>query len=305
MRNSFLSFPFLAGHGPRLPERLVVICFLFCSVQSAMAQGLPGSGDFSARWISVPESFEGRRRVDVQIDPEEQARVLALPSGSHVPSVDATETVAPLPLTAVPSDLPFAWFWEEVSPALADSAPNSLELAEKVLTNTASEEAAGFPSMQNLQQIAEKYGGEILGATVGTKVSPALVLAVIGVESAGREDAVSSAGAGGLMQLMPATAERFGVTERMDPVQNIRGGVAYLDWLMGEFNNDPIMVLAAYNAGENAVKRNNGVPEYAETRGYVPKVVAAWTVARGLCTTPPELATDACVFYVNLAGNGG
>jgi hypothetical protein len=58
------------------------------------------------------------------------------------------------------------------------------------------------------------------------------------------------------------------------------------------------MVLAAYNAGENAVKSNGGVPPYAETRAYVPKVLAAWAVARGLCTTPPVLVTDGCVFAV-------
>ncbi len=83
-----------------------------------------------------------------------------------------------------------------------------------------------------MQEMADKYGTEILKATLGTEVSPALVLAVIGIESAGEADAVSSAGAQGLMQLIPATAERFGVTDSTDPVQNIKGGVAYLDWLM-------------------------------------------------------------------------
>jgi len=279
--------------------------FLLLAPAGVFGESPPTSGGFSARWISVPESFEGRSRIDVQIDPEEQARVLALPTGSHVPvetDLPLTETV---PQTQPVTDLPFGWFWDQVSPALEDSAPNSLEHAEQVLSGSEGQGASGFTRMQNLQQIAERYGGEILGATVGTKVSPALVLAVIGVESGGREEAVSSAGAGGLMQLMPATAERFGVTDRMDPVQNIRGGVAYLDWLMTEFDYDPIMVLAAYNAGENAVKRNGGVPEYPETRGYVPKVVAAWVLSRGLCVTPPELATDACVFYVNRAGNDG
>lgn len=304
MRSLFLSFRALPGVSRCLVASGVLLCALGIA-QAGNAEGLPNFGDFSARWISVPESFEGRRRIDVQIDPEEQARILALPGGSHAPVVDEEETITSVPTTVTPDDLPFAWFWEKVSPALADSAPNSLELAEQVLSTSSGGGISGSPRMQNLQRIAEQYGGEILGATVGTKVSPAFVLAVIGVESAGRVDAVSSAGAGGLMQLMPATAERFGVTDRMDPGQNIRGGVAYLDWLMAEFDYDPIMVLAAYNAGENAVKRNNGVPEYAETRGYVPKVVSAWTIARGLCTTPPELATDGCVFYVNLAGNDG
>ena len=135
-------------------------------------------------------------------------------------------------------------------------------------------------------------------ATIGTDVSPALALAVIGVESAGQADAVSSAGAQGLMQLIPATASRFGVTDAKDPVQNIKGGVAYLDWLMKNFNHDPLMVIAAYNAGEGAVTANAGVPPYAETRDYVPKVLAAWQVAQGLCLTPPELMTDPCVFNV-------
>ena len=113
---------------------------------------------------------------------------------------------------------------------------------------------------------------------------------------------VSSAGAVGLMQLIPATASRFGVTDSSDPVQNIAGGVAYLNWLMKEFDRDPLMVLAAYNAGEGAVKANTGVPPYAETRDYVPKVLAAWQVAQGLCISPPELVSDPCVFKVISAG---
>mgnify|MGYP002137240809 CR=1 FL=1 len=68
--------------------------------------------------------------------------------------------------------------------------------------------------------------------------------------------------------------------------------MAYLDWLMTEFDRDPLMVIAAYNAGEGAVRANAGVPPYAETRDYVPKVLAAWQVAQGLCLTPPELVTD-------------
>ena len=115
------------------------------------------------------------------------------------------------------------------------------------------------------------------GAT--TEAVRRLVLAVMAVESAGRADAVSRAGAAGLMQLMPATAARFGVSDRLAPAESIRGGVAYLDWLMGRFGGDPILALAAYNAGEGAVDDNGGVPPYSETRAYVPKVLAAWTVA--------------------------
>ncbi|NCO16024.1 MAG: lytic transglycosylase domain-containing protein, partial [Alphaproteobacteria bacterium] len=78
--------------------------------------------------------------------------------------------------------------------------------------------------------------------------------------------------------------------------------VAYLDWLMTEFDRDPVLVLAAYNAGEGAVTANAGVPPYPETRDYVPKVLAAWQVAQGLCLTPPELVSDPCVFKVIAAG---
>jgi hypothetical protein len=164
-------------------------------------------------------------------------------------------------------------------------------------------ETINAPRLQFMQDIAAVHGISILKATVGTSVSPALVLAVIGIESSGRTTAVSSAGAEGLMQLIPATAKRFGVKNSKDPYENIKGGVAYLDWLMDKFGNDPVLVLAAYNAGENAVLRNSGVPPFAETRAYVPKVIAAWTVARGLCLTPPQLISDGCVFAVREAKN--
>ena len=147
-----------------------------------------------------------------------------------------------------------------------------------------------------MQDIARTNGIAILTATVGTQVSPALVLAVITVESAGRPDAISGAGAEGLMQLMPDTAARFGVSNSLEPTQNINGGVKYLNWLMQEFDRDPILVLAGYNAGEGSVRKHAGVPPFAETRDYVPKVLAAFQVAKGLCRTPPELISDGCVF---------
>jgi soluble lytic murein transglycosylase-like protein len=147
-----------------------------------------------------------------------------------------------------------------------------------------------------MKRITDRYGPQILRETVGTKVSPALVAAVISVESAGQEAAVSHAGAVGLMQLMPATAERFGVTDRTLPAQSIKGGVAYLNWLMAEFGEDPLLILAGYNAGEGAVMKHEGVPPFAETRAYVPKVLAAFQVASGLCLNPPQFISDPCVF---------
>ena len=129
------------------------------------------------------------------------------------------------------------------------------------------------------------------------------MIALIGVESSGQSGAVSPKGAGGLMQLIPETAARFGVQDRFDPAQNIAGGVAYLNWLMATFSGDPLMALAGYNAGEGAVTRHNGVPPFAETRAYVPKVLAAWQVARTLCVHPPVNFHDGCVIADGAAKN--
>lgn len=104
------------------------------------------------------------------------------------------------------------------------------------------------------------------------RLDPRLVLAVISVESAFLADAVSSAKAQGLMQLIPATAARFGVRNPFDPAQNLRGGMAYLRWLLDHFDGNVTLALAGYNAGENAVARYGGVPPFKETRNYVKKI---------------------------------
>ena len=100
-----------------------------------------------------------------------------------------------------------------------------------------------------------------------------LARAVIQAESAFNYRARSRTGALGLMQLMPSTAERFGVLDPFDPRQNIEGGVKYLRWLHDYYHGDLTKVVAAYNAGENAVDRYHGIPPYGETRAYVPKVL--------------------------------
>ena len=264
----------------------------------------PGLGmaeqDFTFKRVKVSDMLTGKRMI-VQIDPEEQARLLAVPEPDPVASAEpARSPDAPLaPATAPTSS--YAWYWDLVPPGLGE-VDGRFPKALAALSQGPDGDSVRAPRLQHLQEVAEAHGTEILKATIGTNVSPALVLAVIGIESAGRADAVSSAGAVGLMQLIPATAERFGVTDSVDSAQNIKGGVAYLDWLMKEFDRDPLMVLAAYNAGEGAVRSNAGVPPYAETRDYVPKVLAAWQVAQGLCLTPPELVTDPCVFKVISAG---
>jgi soluble lytic murein transglycosylase-like protein len=106
------------------------------------------------------------------------------------------------------------------------------------------------------------------------QLQPALVLAVMATESNFDPNAVSPKNAQGLMQLLPETAARFGVRNLKDPVQNIRGGMAYLRWLLAYFEGDITLAAAAYNAGEKAVERYLGVPPYAETRLYVLKIRA-------------------------------
>jgi len=103
------------------------------------------------------------------------------------------------------------------------------------------------------------------------KIDPALVQSVIEVESNYDPYAVSNKGAQGLMQLMPATAKRFGVKNSFDPKENIEAGVQYLKFLQNKFQ-DERLAIAAYNAGEGAVMKYNGVPPYRETRSYLEKV---------------------------------
>jgi soluble lytic murein transglycosylase-like protein len=116
------------------------------------------------------------------------------------------------------------------------------------------------------------YSDEIRDAANRYGVDEAVVRAIIHAGSAFRPNARSHAGAQGLMQLIPATAARFGVADAYDPKQNISGGVQYLAWLMKRFDSDLTLVAAGYNAGEGAVQKYGGVPPYKETQRYVQRV---------------------------------
>lgn len=234
--------------------------------------------DFKAKRIKPPGRSSAKPRITVQIDP----------AAAPAPVAEAPVEASPPPAAR------YGWFWETVPDDLAQAGPGRLDGAMQSLAAAARPVPA--PRLQHLQELARAHGVDILTATVGTEVSPAIVLAVMSVESAGKVDALSAAGAQGLMQLMPATAERFGVSDAFSARANIQGGVKYLDWLMREFKGDPLLALAGYNAGEGAVRSHGGVPPFAETRDYVPKVLAAFSVARGLCLTPPQFASDGCVF---------
>lgn len=262
---------------------------------TAQAPAAREAGDFTFRRIAVAPQGSGPR-ITVQIDPEEQARLLAV-----VPPKPVIVTPGAAPSAPTPAGVRYGWFWDVV-PAAIDAGPGRFLTAMAALADPPPGGGVAAPRMQHLQNIAARHGADLLRASVGTRVSPALALAVIAVESAGRGDAISHAGAQGLMQLIPATAARFGVEDAFDTSQNIQGGIAYLHWLLDHFGGDVVLALAGYNAGEGAVRRNGGVPPFAETRDYVPKVLAAWQVARGLCTTPPELPGDGCVFRIIQSG---
>ena len=283
--------------------RRPLVAILLTLVAIAAGAETPAmSGSLGFKRIKVSDGLPGKR-ITVQIDPAAQAAYLAGlpkvdPDGVDPVVLDEAAVLAPV----APAGARYGWFWDMIPAGLADKDGRFPAAMAALGLGPAGASVPG-PRLQALQSVADTYGKEILRATVGTQVSPALVLAVMSAESAGRPDAVSVKGAQGLMQLMPATAARFGVTDGSDPAQNINGGVAYLDWLMTEFDRDPLMVIAAYNAGEGAVSANAGVPPYNETRDYVPKVLAAWQVAQGLCMTPPELMTDPCVFKVISATN--
>ncbi len=255
--------------------------------------------EFSAKRVGVPDAPVGQR-IKIQIDPA-LAFIQPLPNDKSAQPAE-TETVAAAvapPLPEVPQTR-YAWFWQDVdSEITANPAQRGIAAIEALEKVAGGAQDVDAPRAQDLRVLINAYGRDILVKSLDTKVSPALALAVMAVESSGRTEAVSSAGAKGLMQLMPATADRFGVTDT-SPSENIRGGIEYLDWLIRHFEGDTILALAGYNAGEGAVKQHGGVPPYAETRDYVPKVIAAWRVVRLLCRTPPEFLDDGCVFQGKL-----
>jgi hypothetical protein len=114
----------------------------------------------------------------------------------------------------------------------------------------------------------------VRGVALRQSVDPALIMAMVAVESAFRPEAVSPRGARGLLQLMPGTAASLGVADPHDPLQNLVGAVGYMRRLLGRYDGNASLALAAYNAGEGAVAQHRGVPPFAETQAYVQRVLS-------------------------------
>jgi len=179
------------------------------------------------------------------------------------PETDPAAGTAPAPAPATPVPAVAA-----VRPGAASARPaglpGSMQAILAALPPPPLPAHAPEPIVRFVRLVAPEY-----------RLEPHLVLAVIAAESNFDPLAESPRKAQGLMQLIPGTAARFGVRNALDPAQNIRGGMAYLRWLLAYFEGDVQLALAAYNAGEGAVERYRGVPPYAETRAYVRRILSS------------------------------
>lgn len=189
---------------------------------------------------------------------DSQDGFMALPDGER-PALDLKRDTAPLP-----SELPA---FREIE------AGRSRRISLSRTSPTSNE-----------GRIARDYGSDIRRAARRHQLDPALILAVIRTESNGRPDAVSDAGAKGLMQLMDTTATDLGVADAFDPSQNIEAGSRYLREMLDRYDGDPELALAAYNAGPAAVDKHGGVPPFKETQEYVARVLDTVRQVRGTVT---------------------
>ncbi len=161
---------------------------------------------------------------------------------------------------------------ESVKQALANTYANTK------LNSYVSDDVIGSTAYANSLAGANEYTAIIEKAAATYQIPAKLIAAVIKQESNFNPTVVSHAGAQGLMQLMPTTAQYLGVTNAFDPEQNIMAGAKYLRQMLDKFNNDPTLALAAYNAGASRVTKYGGIPPFKETQNYVKKVMNYFTV---------------------------
>lgn len=178
----------------------------------------------------------------------------------------------------------YHWFWTMVPPRMADGERSR---AMDAVAAARFDNRRMFGTATMARSVLTNWASEINAAAHASRLSEALLAALVMVESNGKPNAVSHAGAQGLGQLMPGTARHLGVRDAFHPAQNLRGAAAYLSDLLDMFGGDLVLALAAYNAGEGAVMRHKGVPPYRETRAYVPKVLSAFLLTQEICGLQP------------------
>ncbi|UHQ22166.1 lytic transglycosylase domain-containing protein [Lysobacter sp. 5GHs7-4] len=205
------------------------------------------------------------------------------------PTAAATELAAPAPVVqtpAAPSAPASRLVQGQVYSYIKDGVRHYTSKRPKGLANATAVRTIKYSFMEtcyacsarpgvnfgSIRLNMDAYRDEIAAAARQHGVEEAIVRAIIHAESAYNPNALSRVGAQGLMQLMPATARRFGVSNAFDASQNIQGGVQYLAWLLKRFNGDLTLAAAGYNAGEGAVDKYKGVPPYSETQRYVQRV---------------------------------
>jgi hypothetical protein len=259
---------------PGLTRRLVVLAGLALAMVAPLASAADATGltDKGLRYLHG----EG-----VAADPERGLVYLcAAARQRHAPAAFELGWLY-LQGRGVARDEGLARAWFERAVELGEPAP------ERLMRSLASVEPARracIGSRGNDLGIADPLRAELalaiyeLAPAYG--LDPALVFEVVRAESNFDPRARSHKGALGLMQLIPATARRFGVEDPFEPLQNLRGGMAYLSWLLQRFDGDLRLTLAGYNAGEGAVERYGDVPPYAETREYVRRILSRYGDSR-------------------------
>jgi soluble lytic murein transglycosylase-like protein len=207
----------------------------------------------SVRAAQIVSFDDGRTLRVAHLEFRDGAARLALESGGEI---------------AVPAESVIA---VEAATDVSDAMESAV--AEPVPVETVAALAESLRSDERWREAAGRYAELLAAAADRHSIDRALLAAVAKVESNFNPFAVSRMGACGILQLMPATARRFGVRNVFDPSENIEGGARYLRWLIDRFDGRTDLALAGYNAGEGAVDRHRGIPPYRETVGYVRKVL--------------------------------
>lgn len=277
-----LAFGLVGMMGPAAPPVLPAEPAAAQTVQMAAA-ALPAPPGAAATEALKPAATEAPKAAPAESEKP------AIPEPPQPAPEKAQEPAAPAPPPAAQEPAPAKAAPEAPAPAPQPAPLTTEQKAERI------HKAATLLMEANTALGVPKspYGQLIYEIAVRHSINPHLVAAVIHVESSFNPKAVSRKGAVGLMQLLPATARRFGLKKTKDlydPVKNLEAGVRYLKWLTNRFGGDVQKALAAYNAGEGAVDRFGGIPPYRETQNYVKKIFGLL----GFTTIPakPDLGED-------------